>query len=145
MGKERSEIARKRHTPEQIIHKLTEVGLASGKRVAEVVCVGVTEQTYYRWRREYGGMKVSQARRLKELESMEAGEVAMNTLRRWLVWVDSDGVQDSEPHLYHGHDDNGGAQVHRSDGVFYRGIAPTGDEALDVAMREWRLAQNPTD
>jgi len=64
-------MARKRHTPEQIIHKLrgAEVRLASGKRVAEVVReLGVTEQTYYRWRREYGGMKVSQARRLKELE-----------------------------------------------------------------------------
>ena len=59
-------MARKRHTAEQIIHKLreAEVGLASGKRVAEVVReLGVTEQTYYRWRREYGGMKVSQARR----------------------------------------------------------------------------------
>ena len=67
----RSGMARKRHTAEQIIHKLreAEVGLASGKRVAEVVRdLGVAEQTYYRWRREYGGMKVSQARRLKELE-----------------------------------------------------------------------------
>ncbi len=64
-------MARKRYTAEQIIGKLreAEVGLASGKRVAEVVReLGVTEQTYYRWRREYGGMKVSQARRLKELE-----------------------------------------------------------------------------
>jgi transposase-like protein len=47
--------------------------LAIGKRVAEVVRdLGVTEQTYYRWRREYGGMKVSQARRLKELERENA-------------------------------------------------------------------------
>ena len=64
-------MARKRYTAEQIIGKLREAegGLASGKRVAEVVReLGVTEQTYYRWRREYGGMKVSQARRLKELE-----------------------------------------------------------------------------
>ncbi len=64
-------MARKRYTAEQIIGKLreAEVGLASGSRVAEVVReFGVTEQTYYRWRREYGGMKVSQARRLKELE-----------------------------------------------------------------------------
>ena len=61
-------MARKRHKAEQIIGKLreAEVGLASGKRVAEVVReLGVSEQTYYRWRREYGGMKVSQARRLK--------------------------------------------------------------------------------
>jgi len=64
-------MARKRYTAEQIIGMLreAEVGLAEGKRVAEVVRdLGVTEQTYYRWRREYGGMKVSQARRLKELE-----------------------------------------------------------------------------
>ncbi len=64
-------MARKRYTAEQIIHKLreAEVGMASGKRVGEIVReLGIAEQTYYRWRREYGGMQVSQARRLKELE-----------------------------------------------------------------------------
>ncbi len=68
-------MARKRYTAEQIIGKLreAEVGLAGGKRVAEVAReLGITEQTYYRWRREYGGMKVSQARRLKELERENA-------------------------------------------------------------------------
>ena len=62
---------RKRHTPEQIITALreAEVGLAGGKSVKLISReLGITEQTYYRWRREYGGMKVSQARRLKELE-----------------------------------------------------------------------------
>ena len=64
-------MGRKRHTPEQIITALreAEVGLARGKSVKLIsreLCI--TEQTYYRWRREYGGMKVSQARRLKELE-----------------------------------------------------------------------------
>ena len=62
---------RKRHTPEQIITALreAEVGLARGKSVKLISReLGITEQTYYRWRREYGGMKVSQARRLKELE-----------------------------------------------------------------------------
>ena len=64
-------MGRKRHTPEQIITALreAEVGLArgkSGKLISREL--GITEQTYYRWRREYGGMKVSQARRLKELE-----------------------------------------------------------------------------
>jgi transposase-like protein len=50
-----------------------EVGLAEGQRVAEMVReLGITEQTYYRWRREYGGLKVSQARRLKELERENA-------------------------------------------------------------------------
>ena len=64
-------MGRKRHTPEQIITALREadVGLARGKSVKLISReLGITEQTYYRWRREYGGMKVSQARRLKELE-----------------------------------------------------------------------------
>ena len=61
-------MGRKRHTPEQIITALRagEVGLARGKSVKLISReLGITEQTYYRWRREYGGMKVSQARRLK--------------------------------------------------------------------------------
>ena len=64
-------MGRKRHTPEQIITALreAEVGLACGKSVKLISReFGITEQTYYRWRREYGGMKVSQARRLKERE-----------------------------------------------------------------------------
>ena len=59
------------YTPEQIITALreAEVGLARGESVKLMNReLGITEQTYYRWRREYGGMKVSQARRLKELE-----------------------------------------------------------------------------
>ena len=63
---------RKRHTPEQIISKLreAEVGLAGGQTVPEVCRTlwGVAEQTYYRWRKEYGGLKIEQARRFKELE-----------------------------------------------------------------------------
>ena len=64
-------MGRRRHTPEQIITALraAEVGLAGGKTVGEVSReLGISEQTYYRWRQEYGGMKVDQARRLKELE-----------------------------------------------------------------------------
>ena len=64
-------MGRKRHTPEQIITALreAEVRLARGKSVKLMSReLGITEQTYYRWRREYGGMKVSQARRLQELE-----------------------------------------------------------------------------
>ena len=64
-------MARRRHTPEQIITALreAEVGLATGKTVALVSReLGISEQTYYRWRQEFGGMKVDQARRLKELE-----------------------------------------------------------------------------
>ena len=64
-------MVRKAFKPEQIINKLreAEVLLSQGATVGEASRkVGVTEQTYYRWRREYGGMKVEQARRLKELE-----------------------------------------------------------------------------
>lgn len=62
---------KKGNTPEQIINKLrqAEVLLSQGNTVAMVARqIGVTEQTYYRWRKEYGGMRVDQARRLKELE-----------------------------------------------------------------------------
>ena len=64
-------MGRKRPTPEQIITALreAEVGLARGTSVKLISReLGITEQTYYRWRRECGGMKVSQARRLKERE-----------------------------------------------------------------------------
>jgi transposase-like protein len=62
---------RKRFTVEQIIRMLreAEIRLSQGKSVKLVNReLGITEQTYYRWTKEYGGMKVSQARRLKELE-----------------------------------------------------------------------------
>ena len=64
-------MARKRHTAEQIIGKLreAEVLLAQGQTVPELSrFLGITEQTYYRWRKEYGGLRVDQAKRLKELE-----------------------------------------------------------------------------
>ena len=66
---------RKRYGAEEIIGKLreAEVGLAQGQLVGQVARnLGVSEQTYYRWRREYGGMKVDQAKRLKELERENA-------------------------------------------------------------------------
>ena len=61
---------RKRHTPEQNISKLREagVGLAGGQTVPEVCrTLGVAEQTYYCWRKEYVDLKVEQARRFKEI------------------------------------------------------------------------------
>lgn len=68
-------MARKRHDAEQIIAKLreAELMLSKGKSVL-VACkkIGVTEQTYYRWRKEYGGLKLDQAKRLKELEKENA-------------------------------------------------------------------------
>jgi putative transposase len=63
---------RQRFKPEQIIGKLreAEIVVAKGSTMAEACRqIGVTEQTLYRWRREYGGMRVDQARRMKELEA----------------------------------------------------------------------------
>jgi transposase-like protein len=62
---------RKRLRPEQIIGKLreAEVLLGQGQTVAQVCRkLGITEQTYYRWRKEYGGLRLDQAKRLKELD-----------------------------------------------------------------------------
>jgi len=64
-------MVRKRYTPEQIIRHLrqAEVLSSQGRNVSEICReIGVTENTYYRWRKEYGGMGLDQARRLKELE-----------------------------------------------------------------------------
>ena len=61
----------KRYRPEEIIARLrkAEVLLGEGRKVPEVVkALGITEVTYYRWRREYGGLSLSQAKHLKELE-----------------------------------------------------------------------------
>jgi hypothetical protein len=72
---------RKKHTPEQVVNLLRqiEVAVANGKTTA-VACkeTEITEQTYYRWRKEYGGLQVDQAKRLKELEQE-------NTKVKWLV------------------------------------------------------------
>ncbi len=68
-------MASKRHTVEQIIHKLreAEVELGKGSTVPTVAKkMGITEQTYYRWRKEYGGIRTDQAKRLKVLERENA-------------------------------------------------------------------------
>ena len=68
-------MGRKRHTPEQIIRKLREAEVELGRGLkAPEVCrkLGITEQTYYRWRKEYGGLRLDQAKRLKELEKENA-------------------------------------------------------------------------
>ena len=64
-------MAKKRFSVEQIINHLreAEVFLAQDQTVGEICRhIGISEQSYYRWRREYGGLKVDQARRLKELD-----------------------------------------------------------------------------
>ena len=62
---------RKRYRPEDILFKLREADIliSQGKTVAETIRVlGISDVSYYRWRREYGGMTTSQVKRLKELE-----------------------------------------------------------------------------
>jgi putative transposase len=68
-------MGRKRFTAEQIITMLreAEVLLSQGASVSDVWRkLGISEQTYYRWRKEYGGMRIDQAKRLKELEQENA-------------------------------------------------------------------------
>ena len=64
-------MVRKTYTPEQIINKLreAEIHINQGISIAEASRkIGVTQQTYYRWRKEYGGLRIEQAKRLKNLE-----------------------------------------------------------------------------
>jgi transposase-like protein len=72
-------MGRQRFTPEQIIAKLREVEVIVGRGGTAVeACrqIGIAEQTLYRWRKEYGGLKVDQARRMKDLERQNAKLVA---------------------------------------------------------------------
>ena len=69
MGRKRT------HSPEEIVAKLRQVEVltAQGKPVAEAVrAIGVTDQTYYRWRAEFGGLKLDQVRRLRKVERENA-------------------------------------------------------------------------
>jgi transposase-like protein len=64
-----------RHKPEEIVAKLRQVGVltAHGKSIGEAArSIGVSEQTYFRWRAEYGSLKTDQVKRLKELEAENA-------------------------------------------------------------------------
>ena len=73
---------RKRQTPEQVVRKLTQADrlLADGKDIADVFReLQVSEQTYYRWRNQFGGLKADDAKRLKDLEKENA------TLKRLLA------------------------------------------------------------
>ncbi len=68
-------MVRKNFTPEQIINKLreAEVYINQGISISEASRkIGVTEQTYYRWRKEYGGLRIEQAKKLKHLEKENA-------------------------------------------------------------------------
>lgn len=62
---------KKRYSPEEIVARLRQVDVlvGQGKQIGEAIkTIGVTETTYHRWRREYGGLKLDQVKRLKELE-----------------------------------------------------------------------------
>jgi len=75
MGEEGTHVKRRRHTPEQVIRKLREADglLGEGKTTAEVArALEVSENTYHRWRNQYGGMKANDVKRLKELERENA-------------------------------------------------------------------------
>jgi putative transposase len=66
---------RNKHKPEQVVNLLRQiaVAVANGKTTSQACKEAeITEQTYYRWRKEYGGLQVDQARRLRELESENA-------------------------------------------------------------------------
>ena len=68
-------MGRRHFQPEQLIHMLreAEIKLAGGKKIGEVCReLGISEQSYYRWRKGYGGMQVSQAKKLKDLERENA-------------------------------------------------------------------------
>ena len=66
---------KKRHKPEEIVAKLRQIDVqvSQGQSVADAIrSIGVTEVSYYRWRREFGGLKTDQVRRMKELEAENA-------------------------------------------------------------------------
>jgi transposase-like protein len=68
-------MGRKRHSAEEVVNKLrqADVELAKGSTIAAVCkLLGITDQTYFRWRKEFGGLKVEQAKRFKELEQENA-------------------------------------------------------------------------
>lgn len=65
-------MAKKKHSPEEIVKILRDIEIEQGRGLTQEEAsrkVGVTIQTYYRWRKEFGGLKIDQARRLKELEN----------------------------------------------------------------------------
>jgi putative transposase len=71
----RTDIPKKRHKPEEIVAKLRQVDVlvSQGQSVADAIrSIGVTEVSYYRWRREFGGLKTDQVKRMKELGAENA-------------------------------------------------------------------------
>ena len=81
----------KKYQPEQVVNLVREieVAVANGKTTA-LACkeAGIVEPTYFRWRKEYGGLQVDQATRLKELENSKLKHLAVNLSQDNLVWKD---------------------------------------------------------
>ena len=80
---------RRRHTPEQVIRKLREAErlVGEGKTIPEAArTIEISEQTYHRWRNQYGGMKADDAKRLKELERENATLKRIVAERSWRSW-----------------------------------------------------------
>src|SRR4249919_3652031 len=108
---------RKRHTPEQVVRKLTQADrlLAGGKDVADVCReLQVSEQTYYRWRNQFGGLKADDAKRLKDLEKenstlkrmladAELEKAALKETARGTSEPGAPAGSRSPPHESHGH------------------------------------------
>src|SRR5205807_10637725 len=81
----RTVMARKRYKPEEIVAKLRQVDVlvSQGQGMTEAIRqIGVSEVTYYRWRQEFGGLKIEQVKRLKELESLPSRPRGVRTCSR---------------------------------------------------------------
>jgi len=81
-------MGRRAHSPEQIVRMLRKVEVLSsqGNTIGRASRqLGITEQTYYRWRKQYGGMQVSQAKRLKELEKENTRLKKLVQIYRWII------------------------------------------------------------
>jgi len=77
---------RKRHTPEEIVAKLRQVDVltSQGKTTAEAIrSIGVAEATYHRWRNEFGGLKLDQVKRLKELDTRNNSPLLSAGMIHW--------------------------------------------------------------
>src|SRR3954469_24626553 len=117
LDRRRTEMASKKHRPEEAVAKLRQVDVlvSQGQSVAEAIrAVGVTEVTYYRWRREFGGLKSDQVKRLKALEAENARlrkAVAELTLTsrswRWLPGETPEPRAPARLHRAHRADDGG--------------------------------------
>ena len=83
-------MSRKRYTPEQIISMLreAEVALAQGQSIGQACrTLGVSEQSYYRWRKEYGGLRTDQAKRLKGLCQVNRIHSEISANSQWLLYA----------------------------------------------------------